>query len=130
MSTLPRRKMGRTGMQPRALGMGAAFVNHVDEASCTGIDTAQINLDLPGTQVGCRTPGKQRVLSPREVVDNRSKKLERFFSVSIRKHSLSSVVMLFSILAGRLNNPPVGSRTHNEPRDCQKTDNQRTYRCA
>jgi aryl-alcohol dehydrogenase-like predicted oxidoreductase len=32
MSKLPRRKMGRTGMQPRALGMGAAFVNRDDEA--------------------------------------------------------------------------------------------------
>ena len=32
MSELPRRKMGRTGMEPRALGMGAAFVNRGDEA--------------------------------------------------------------------------------------------------
>ena len=32
MSKLPRRKMGRTGMKPRTLGMGAAFVSHVDEA--------------------------------------------------------------------------------------------------
>ena len=29
MSKLPRRNMGRTGMKPRVLGMGAAFVGHV-----------------------------------------------------------------------------------------------------
>ena len=31
MSELPRRKMGNTGMRPRALGMGAAFVSHAPE---------------------------------------------------------------------------------------------------
>ena len=31
MSNLPRRNMGRTGMQPRALGMGAAFVGAAGE---------------------------------------------------------------------------------------------------
>jgi len=31
MKELPRRRMGRTGMRPRALGMGAAFVCHASE---------------------------------------------------------------------------------------------------
>ena len=44
MSELPRRKMGRTGMQPKALGMGAAFVNHVDEAET--IATVERALEL------------------------------------------------------------------------------------
>jgi len=56
--------------------------------------------------------------------------LECFLSVSTSKHSLRGVVMLFTILAGRLNRPTVGGRTHNESRDCQETDNQKTYRCG
>ena len=44
MSNLPRRKMGRTGMQPRALGMGAAFVGASGEAET--IATIERALDL------------------------------------------------------------------------------------
>ena len=44
MSKLPRRNMGRTGMKPRALGMGAAFVSHVAEAET--IATIERALDL------------------------------------------------------------------------------------
>lgn len=44
MSKLPRRKMGRTGMQPRALGMGAAFVGASGEAET--IATIERALDL------------------------------------------------------------------------------------
>ena len=44
MSELPRRKMGRTGMQPKALGMGAAFVNRVDEAETIATNySARVN---------------------------------------------------------------------------------------
>ena len=44
MSNLPRRNMGRTGMQPRALGMGAAFVGASGEAET--IATIERALDL------------------------------------------------------------------------------------
>ena len=44
MSELPRRKLGRTDIQPRALGMGAAFVNHVEEAET--IATVERALEL------------------------------------------------------------------------------------
>ena len=44
MSKLPRRNMGRTGMQPRALGMGAAFVGASGEAET--IATIERALDL------------------------------------------------------------------------------------
>ena len=44
MKTLPKRNMGRTGMKPRALGMGAAFINHVDESET--IATVERALDL------------------------------------------------------------------------------------
>lgn len=44
MTELPRRNMGRTGMKPRALGMGAAFVSHVDEAET--IATVERALEL------------------------------------------------------------------------------------
>ena len=44
MRELPRRRMGNTGMRPRALGMGAAFVSHVAEAET--IATIERALDL------------------------------------------------------------------------------------
>ena len=44
MSELPRRRMGRTGMEPRALGMGAASVCHADETETIG--TIELALGL------------------------------------------------------------------------------------
>ena len=47
MSKLPRRNMGRTGMKPRALGMGAAFVGASGEAETRNPWIAR--LDREGT---------------------------------------------------------------------------------
>ncbi len=44
MTELPRRKMGNTGMRPRALGMGAAFVTRSPEAET--IATVERALEL------------------------------------------------------------------------------------
>ena len=44
MSELPRRNMGDTGMRPRALGMGAAFIGHAPEAET--IATVERALEL------------------------------------------------------------------------------------
>ena len=65
MSTLPRRKMGRTGMQPRALGMGAAFVNHVDEAETIAtIERAlELGIDYFDTYAGQNEDRWGRALS-------------------------------------------------------------------
>ena len=65
MSTLPRRKMGRTGMQPRALGMGAAFVNHVAEAETIAtIERAlELGIDYFDTYAGQNEDRWGRALS-------------------------------------------------------------------
>ena len=46
MKLLPRRKLGRTGMQPRALGMGAAFIGGGERDEAETIATIERALDL------------------------------------------------------------------------------------
>ena len=46
MSLLPRRKLGRTAMQPRALGMGAAFIGGGERDETEPIATIERALDL------------------------------------------------------------------------------------
>jgi aryl-alcohol dehydrogenase-like predicted oxidoreductase len=65
MSELPRRKMGRTGMQPKALGMGAAFVNHVDEAEtiATVERALELGIDFFDTYAGANEERWGRALA-------------------------------------------------------------------
>ncbi len=65
MSDLPRRKMGRTGMQPKALGMGAAFVNRVDEAEtiATVERALELGIDFFDTYAGANEERWGRALS-------------------------------------------------------------------
>jgi aryl-alcohol dehydrogenase-like predicted oxidoreductase len=65
MSELPRRKMGRTGMQPKALGMGAAFVNRVDEAEtiATVERALELGIDFFDTYAGANEERWGRALS-------------------------------------------------------------------
>ena len=65
MSELPRRKMGRTGMQPKALGMGAAFVNSVDEAEtiATVERALELGIDFFDTYAGANEERWGRALS-------------------------------------------------------------------
>ena len=65
MSKLPRRKMGRTGMQPKALGMGAAFVNRVDEAEtiATVERALELGIDFFDTYAGANEERWGRALS-------------------------------------------------------------------
>jgi len=65
MSELPRRKIGRTGMQPKALGMGAAFVNRVDEAEtiATVERALELGIDFFDTYAGANEERWGRALS-------------------------------------------------------------------
>ena len=65
MSELPRRKMGRTSMQPKALGMGAAFVNRVDEAEtiATVERALELGIDFFDTYAGANEERWGRALS-------------------------------------------------------------------
>ena len=51
MSLLPRRKLGRTAMQPRALGMGAAFIGGGERDETETIVAIKKFFNVPGTCV-------------------------------------------------------------------------------